>query len=319
VRNAAAIVVVVAAVVASGCGLHRQPPAAWHDFGGHKGATQSEKPASKPLVQTVESTNPQLSGALLAAAVAPSAAAYRRVGQEYRRVGILDQAHEYFTRAVKLDPADATSYEALARIWRDWGTPALGLADAYRAVHYAPESASAANTLGTMLQALGYAADAKAWYGRALSLDPQAWYALNNLCYAAIMTRELAIDMCNAAVKAAPDAVAPRNNLALAHAAAGDLSGAQKWFRRSGDTAESHYNYGVTLMGRREYAQAAEAFQKALQLNPLHAQAAIRVRQAEAAASAQTSAFAQGASASARGATADRPADKPAAKGGAQP
>jgi tetratricopeptide (TPR) repeat protein len=290
VRQAAAIIVVVAAVVATGCGLHRQPSAARRGSGVQDAATPNERPVPGLLSQTIESTDSQLAGALLASAVLPSAAAYRRVAREYRRVGVLDQAHEYFGRAVKLDPTDAASYEALARIWRDWGTPALGLADAYRAVHYAPDSPSAANTLGTMLQALGYAADAKEWYGRALALDPHAWYALNNLCYAAIMTRELAIDMCRAAVKAAPDAAAPRNNLALAHAAAGDLAGAQKWFRRSGDTAEANYNYGVTLMGRHEYTQAAEAFRQALQVNPSHAQAAVRVRQAEQAAAAPASA-----------------------------
>jgi tetratricopeptide (TPR) repeat protein len=248
---------------------------------------------------------------LLEAAVLPSAAAYRRIAREYRRVGVLDQASEYFGRAVKLEPADAVSYEGLARIWRDWGTPALGLADAYRAVQYAPESPSAANTLGTLLQSLGYAKEAKEWYGRALALDPQAWYALNNLCYAAIMTRELAIDMCNAAVNAAPDAAAPRNNLALAHAAAGDLDGAQKWFRRAGDTAEAHYNYGVTLMGRGEYARAAEEFQRALQMNSSHPQAAIRVRQALSASAK--------ASASAQVATADKTRDKRAGREGTQP
>lgn len=284
-RQAAAIIVVVAAMIATGCALHRQPSSARRESG--QSATPNDRPVPGQLSQTIESTDSQLAGALLTSAVLPSAAAYRRVAREYRRVGVLDQAHEYFGRAVKLEPTDAASYEALARIWRDWGTPALGLADAYRAVHYAPDSPSAANTLGTMLQALGYTADAKEWYGRALALDPHAWYALNNLCYAAIMTREVAIDMCRAAVKAAPDAAAPRNNLALAHAAAGDLPGAQKWFRRSGDTAEANYNYGVTLMGRKEYTEAAEAFRQALELNPLHVQAAGRVRQAEQAAASE--------------------------------
>ena len=312
-RQAAAIIVVVAAVVATGCGLHRQPSAARRAFGDHDAATRVDKPASGLLSQTIESTDSQLAGALLQAAVLPSAAAYRGVAREYRRVGVLDQAHEYFARAVKLEPADAVSHEGLARIWRDWGTPALGLADAYRAVHYAPESASAANTLGTLLQSLGHTREAKEWYGRALALDPQAWYALNNLCYAAIMTRELAIDMCKAAVNAAPDAAAPRNNLALAHAAAGDLDGAQKWFRRSGDSAEAHYNYGVTLMGRRDYAKAAEEFLKAVQMNPSHPQAAARARQALLASaqpsSAKASASAQSASTSAK-ATVDKTADK---------
>ncbi len=268
----AAIAVVVALTV-TGCGMRSRPQAA-----------VQPKPVQNTFAQTVESTDSQLSAALLHAAIAPSAAAYRQVAYEYRRVGVLDQAHEYFTRAVKADPADAASHEGLARIWRDWGTPHLGLGDAYRAVHYAPDSPSAANTLGTVLQALGYTAEAKEWYGRALAMDPQAWYALNNLCYAAIMTRELAIDMCRAAVAAAPDAKAPRHNLALAHAAAGDLEGAKKWFRRAGDTAEAHYNYGITLMGRREFAAAADAFRQALQLDPRHAEAAMRVRQAQQAA-----------------------------------
>ena len=280
------VVAIAAALAVAGCSLHGS--GASRPSNGSRRADAAAKPSSNAavnmIVRTVEATDPQLAAALLEAAVVPGPAAYRRLAREYRRLGILDQAHEYFTRAVKLDPADAVSHEGLARIWRDWGTAHLGLADAYRAVHYAPDSPSAANTLGTLLQALGYTREAKEWYGRALSLDPTAWYALNNLCYAAIMTRELAIDMCRAAVTAAPDAKAPRNNLALAHAAAGDLDGAQRWFRRAGDTAESHYNYGVTLMGRREYTQAADAFRKALELDPLHAQALVRIRQAERAA-----------------------------------
>jgi tetratricopeptide (TPR) repeat protein len=266
-------IAVVAALAVTGCGMRLQP----------KTALQP-KSAPGTLMPTLESTDKELAAALLRAEIAPGPAAYRQVAREYRRVGVLDQAHEYFTRAVQLDPADAVSHENLARIWRDWGTPQFGLSDAYRAVHYAPDSPSAANTLGTVLQALGYTAEAKEWYGRALAMDPQAWYALNNLCYAAIMTRDLAIDMCRAAVAAAPDAKAPRHNLALAHAAAGDLEGAKKWFRRAGDTAEAHYNYGITLMGRREFAAAADAFRQALQLDPRHAEAAMRVRQAQQAA-----------------------------------
>lgn len=274
-------IVVVSAFSVTGCSLHVAGSGTRVRRDSVRESGAAAKAKTKGLAPTVESTDPQLAAALLAAAVAPGPETYRRVAREYRRVGVLDQAHEYLTRAVQLDPADAASYEALARIWRDWGTPHMGLGDAYRAVHYAPDSPSAANTLGTLLQALGYATEAKAWYRRAVTLDPQAWYALNNLCYAAIMTRELAIDKCRAAVMAAPDAKAPRNNLALAHAAAGDLNGAQRWFRRAGDSAEAHYNYGVTLMGRREYAEAVAAFRKALELDPLHAQAAARVRQAE--------------------------------------
>lgn len=264
-----------AALAVTGCGIHRQAA-----------TTSPQPPAAKPptrtLATTVESTDPQLSAALLQAVAVPTAASYRRVGREYRRLGIRDQASEYFSKAIRLEPADAVSYEALARIWRDWGTPQMGLADAYRAVHYAPQSPSAANTLGTLLQAMGYVDEARQWYSRALTLDPQAWYALNNLCYAAIMARQQAVPTCQAAVSAAPDQKTARNNLALAHAAAGDLDAADKWFRRAGDTAEAHYNYGITLMARREYTRAIEEFARALALDPQFTQAVVRAQQARA-------------------------------------
>ena len=273
-------VALVAALAVTGCGLRGQKLSRLESRTGGK-------PPVASMAQTIEALDSQLSGALLQAAILPGATTYRNVGREYRRVGVLDQAHEYFTRAARLDPTDAVSYESLARIWRDWGTPALGLADAYRAVHYAPDSPSAANTLGTLLQALGYVNDAKTWYTRALTLDPHAWYALNNLCYALIMTRELSIDTCKAAVAAAPEEKSARNNLALAHAAAGDLEQARTWFRRAGDTAEAHYNYGITLMASREYAQAVEEFKKALAFDPAHTQAVTRGQQARVAAAAK--------------------------------
>lgn len=275
-------VVLVAAVAVTGCTLHRQKLS-----GLDSRPELQKKPQMAAMAQTIEAIDGRLSGALLQASILPSAAAYRNVAREYRRVGVLDQAHEYFTRAVRLEPTDAASYESLARIWRDWGTPDLGLADAYRAVHYAPDSPSAANTLGTLLQALGYVSEAKTWYTRALTLDPQAWYALNNLCYALILEREQAIDTCNAAVAAGPDEKAARNNLALAHAAAGDLEQAKSWFRRAGDTPEAHYNYGITLMAKREYTQAVEEFRKALALDPGHMAAVIRAQQARVAAAAE--------------------------------
>ena len=144
-RGAAAFVALASALAVTGCSLHAGP-ARGRPGSGDQVAERAIRPTMNVLSQTVESTDAQLAAAVLAAAVSPSPAAYRRVAREYRRVGILDQAHEYFTRAVRLDPADAASYEGLARIWRDWGTPHLGLADAYRAVHYASDSPSAANT-----------------------------------------------------------------------------------------------------------------------------------------------------------------------------
>jgi tetratricopeptide (TPR) repeat protein len=234
----------------------------------------------------VEGSDAPLAAALLRATAAPSAAAHRAVALEYRRLAVFDKAHDAFERAIALDPADAVSHEWVARIWRDWGTPQFGLPPAYRAVYHAPRSAAAANTLGTVLQALGRLPEAEGLYVRALALAPDAWYALNNICYVQIMRRQAsAIESCRRAVAAAgPGVSTPTNNLALAHAAAGDMPGARQWFKRAGDPATAHYNYGIALMATREYAGAAAAFADSLSANPTSTLAAARAHQARLAA-----------------------------------
>jgi len=281
----------VAALLATGCGsLHvvkttGRAPAPSHD--GNAGSGSGAAPAPT-FTATLEAQDSRLSAALLAVAIAPRAATYRLLAQEYRRLGVLDKAHEHFSNAVAMDRTDAASYDALARIWRDWGAADRGLADAYRAVYYAPDSAAAANTLGTLLQATGHIDDARLWYARAIHLDKDAWYALNNLCYVAVLTQpEEALNTCQAAVAAAPGSKArqAQNNLALAHAAAGDRSGAKQWFRRAGEPATASYNYGIAMMATRAYKEAAVAFEEALQADPLFTMAALRARQARLAAS----------------------------------
>lgn len=274
---------VLAAVVAVGCGAHR--------VAGGTSSAQAPTPGavqSRSLSLTVETSDQRLAAALLRVTIEPTPAAHREVAREYKRLGVLDRAHEYFGNAVALDPTDGAAYEALARIWRDWGTPQLGLADAYRAVYYAPQSAAAANTLGTLFQALQRLEDAKRWYARALVLDGDAWYALNNLCYAQVMTRQAtALETCRRAVAAAPEAKVARNNLALAHTAAGQLDMAMTWFRHAGDEATASYNYGIAMMATGAYEEAVAAFHAALRADPQFTVAAQRARQARMAVRAE--------------------------------
>jgi len=269
-------VAVLAALAASGCASHRlrsvQP-----------GLVDAARQRTTPALATMlESTDSPLKAALARLATDPSAQAHRAVADAYMRLGVLDLAHEHYSAAVKLDPSDAASYDARARIWRDWGMPGFGLADAYRAVHFAPESPEAANTLGTVLQAIGQRDAASQWYARALGFDSHAWYAVNNLCYLdVLMRRSTAVVLCQQAVAAAAgDARTARNNLALAYAAAGDFVSARQWFQRANDPATAAYNYGIVMMALREYGTAASAFQTALTTNPGFDLAATRERQA---------------------------------------
>jgi tetratricopeptide (TPR) repeat protein len=238
------------------------------------------KPPAIVSGQSLETWDPRLSAALAALLVKPSAEAHRRVAFEYRRLEVLDMAHDHFTAAVRLDPDDASAHDGLARIWRDWGFPELGLADARRAVQLAPLSAAAANTLGTVLEAAGQMSEARTWYARAVGLDPGAAYALNNLCYTAIMARlSDSVAACTRAQAAAPESGTARNNLGLAYAAGGDFERAHEQFQRGGATA-ADFNMGILYLGRQQYQQAVKAFDDALESDPQFTLAATRARQA---------------------------------------
>ena len=139
-------------VCASGCSMHARPDA------------RPAPPASvqKAMGGTVESQDPALAAALLRLALIPTPAHHRAVADEYRRLAILDAAFDHLSAATRLNPQDAAAYDARARIWRDWGYPELGMGDSARAVFYAPRSAAAHNTRGTLLAAAGLKEDALA-------------------------------------------------------------------------------------------------------------------------------------------------------------
>ena len=137
---------------------------------------------SQTLGATIESHGPGLAAALLQLAAVPTAEHHRAVADEYRRLQILDAAFDHLSAATRLNPRDAAAYDARARIWRDWGHPQLGHADSARAVFYAPRSAAAHNTRGTLLAAAGLKEEAPREFEAALALDPSAAFARTNLC-----------------------------------------------------------------------------------------------------------------------------------------
>jgi tetratricopeptide (TPR) repeat protein len=219
---------------------------------------------------TVEASDTRLAAALLVEAVLPTAASHVRVGREYARLGILDLAYARFNRALLKKPRMSQAQEGLARIWRDWGLPGWGLGSAYRAVYYDPASASARNTLGTILDGLGQFDDARAAYSKAVTLDPNAGWALNNLCNLEFRLGRLeeARAHCDSALLADPSLKAARNNLALTYAAAGDLGRARTEFLAAGDVAAAEYNMGIVRLAEGDYASAALAFEQAIKARP---------------------------------------------------
>jgi tetratricopeptide (TPR) repeat protein len=275
--------VVAASIASQGCAA-KKPPSIGDSFESYVGKLRELGVRARPVqvaAGSVEASDPLLSAALLALKLSPSPREHRRVAERYRALQISDAAFDHYASACRLDPADFVCHEGLAQIWRDWGFPHLGLADASRAVYYAPTSPTAHNTLGTILAALGRGADARRAYERALALHKRADYALNNLCYLSMLegkTRQ-AVDECQAALAIDPSFAAARNNLALAFAAGGEDQLAQREFRASGDSAAASYNFGLVLLAQGNYATAALAFDAASRARPGWRDAHARARQ----------------------------------------
>jgi Flp pilus assembly protein TadD len=285
-RSALAVLAVVAA-----CGCALRDPGARSDgaLGDYVGQVRELAVRARPesnggFAATVEGQDPALAAALLELAAFPAAAVHRRAADRFRDLGILDKAYDHYASARTLDPADAEAYEGLARIWRDWGFPHLGLADASRSVYYGPSRPSSHNTLGTLLAALGRGAEARRSYERALALDPAAAYVLNNLCYLSFLEGEIprAVAECARALVLDPSLVAARNNLALAYAAdrRDDLS--RREFLAAGTQAAGLYNIGIVHLAEKRYARAVEAFEAAHRHRPSWAAARRRAGRARA-------------------------------------
>ena len=224
------------------------------------------RPEKKTAVSTsLEASDPDLAATLAVAAAVPSAAAYVEVARAYHRKQVLDRAYDYYTRSLKLKPRQADAYEGLARVWRDWGMPGLALGDAYRAIYYEPTSASARNTLGTILQAAGQRKQARTAFMLVLAYEPKAAYAFNNLCYLSFLDGDAnrAIAECNVALRLDPTLTAARNNLGLTYAAAGRNDLARREFELAGGSAAGAYNMGIVHLAGQQFAAAAEEFRLA--------------------------------------------------------
>jgi len=282
---AAWLSVSLVALCSAACGTHVAPDLTPHSQVAEMKALPPEaRPKANTAAQNLESWDPMLAAALADLARNPTAATHREVADQYRRLHVLDSADKEYAEALALDPHDASAYDGRARVLRDSGFPALGLIDAYRAVHFAPTSAIPVNTLGTVFQAIGKLSNARAQYLRAAQLDPAASYPVMNLCHVDTMLgRRDAVASCVHALNLEPGSVVAHNNLALAYAVAGDFPRAHAEFGAAGGgPATASYNMGVVYMAARQFERATSAFQSAREADPLLQLAGRRLKQLDA-------------------------------------
>ena len=236
--------------------------------------------AKRPAVLTLESRTKTLAQAKLRQQLAPTLENERALAEEYIKAGVLDAAFDHFQAALSLDPHDVGSFDGLARIWRDWGFANLALPHAYRAAYWAPESAAAQNTLGTVLLRLGLFDAAREHFEQARALDPEAAYSANNLCYLELQraNAEAAIPLCREAAALDPASRTVRNNFAVALATAGDLDGAFAAFESDSSPAIAAYNQGIVLLATRQFDRARDAFARARTADPAFLPALVRLK-----------------------------------------
>jgi tetratricopeptide (TPR) repeat protein len=255
---------------------------------GRRGATAAPAagrpaPAGGALAaQTLESRDRRLAGALLLARLERTPEHLTAVGYVYYDLGLREAAMNYFSSSLAIEARYAPALDGAARVWRDWGLPAFALSSAHRATYFAPWSAEAWNTLGTVRQALDLDAEAAAAYHKALQLDPSAAYARSNLCYLAFLRGDgtSAADDCATALRSDSGFVPAANNLALSQAAGGDVDLAFDTFAAAGGKAVAHYNMGIVRLAQRRYPEAIVQFEAAYGVDPAFDRAYARAREA---------------------------------------
>ena len=166
----------------------------------------------------------RLAAALLVEAVLPTAENHLRVAEEYRRLGILDAAHDALEPRAR---QGAAAGRGARRRWRASGAtgdcPSWGSAP--RTARRTTLRDRRARRTRSGRSSTRWASSAKRAraYERALSLDPTAAWALNNLCYVEFRLGRL--DEARRALRGGARSstrrlTAAHNNLALTYAAA---------------------------------------------------------------------------------------------------
>lgn len=252
---------------------------------------QNAHPRAKNITAaTLEANHSALAAALRALAQEASAETHFAVANLYVEIGVKDRALEHFEATLQFDRASGAAYEGMARIWRDWGLPDVALADAHRAVYYEPQSAAARNTLGTIFQALGRLDAARTAYIDAVWLNPGAAYALNNLCYLSLHRGSMAQakEECELALLVDPTLRVARFNVAQVYDRMGLAARADEQRRVANDPVMADFHEGLLRRNRREYAAAADAFERACLARPAFTDACTSAADLETLAQADT-------------------------------
>jgi serine/threonine-protein kinase len=207
---------------------------------------------------------------------------FAQLGEAYRTKYKLDKDTKWIEEALAncqkaqlLDDRLPVVYVTLGRIHQDTGQYDLALEEYQRALQLDPHSADALIGLAHSYDSAGRATDAEAAYRKAVALRPDSWNGYNHLGIFLYNHQRFdeAIAQFNHAIALTPDNAPVYLNLGSAYSDKGDpkyYPDAEQAMRKSlalEPSYAAYANIGSLYLQEQKFAEAADAEEKALQLN----------------------------------------------------
>ncbi len=177
-------------------------------------------------------------------------------------------------RQLENDPDNATHHVNLGALMQAQGKLNEAIQYFRRAVQIQPDLAAAHSNLGVMLQMQDQLDDAIGHFNEAVQLDPGNAKAQANLASALRRSGDIdkAIHHYRLAIGANPNLTEVHNNLADLLRSRGEFAQASGHYREvlklKPDQAEVHYHLGISLMSLRQFKEAVEHFQHVVRIRP---------------------------------------------------
>ncbi len=207
---------------------------------------------------------------------------YAQLGEAYRLKYQLDKNQKWIEEALSncqkataLDDTLPVVYVTLGQIHQATGKYDLALQEFQRALQLDPNNADAQIGLAKSYESAGRPADAEAAYRKAVALRPESWIGYNKLGIFLDDHQRYpeAIAQFNHAIQLTPDNADLYLNLGSVYIDIGDhqrYPDAEQALRKSialQPTYAAYANLGYLYIKQKRFAEAADAVEKALQLN----------------------------------------------------
>ncbi len=200
--------------------------------------------------------------------------AYRLKYQLDKNTKWIDEALANCLKAQQLNDRLPAVYVTLGRIHLATGKYDLALQEYQRALQLDPRNPDANIGLAKSYDSAGRTADAEAAFRKAIALSPDSWDGYNSFgaFLDAHQRYDEAITQFRHAIELAPDSAALYLNLGAAYSDLGDKHylDAEQMLRKSialEPSYPAYANLGYLYIEEQKYAEAADAVEKALQLN----------------------------------------------------